>query len=391
MAALLAILAGANAYGAADSGRDIMFGVCRPNLSWEPDVKAREILDSIKESGADCVQLTLRENVEVTLAHVQYCKSIGLPVVLLIMPLETFMEDGAKPRSGKGKLWTVYGLSQIDVGKFEKIFGECVEFLKANGIEIIGIEVFNEINWADFNGDLPTSEGAGIVLGEGNYGEYAFAEKYFKGMEKYSLVLAAMRGALDESYSGSCLRKPEIILGSSALIGDMNWLGKVGGSVVCLDFHNKVLAGKIERAGKIEAVFENTDAYAVHVYPGETECDPAAYPEKIERFVRKNTDPVLRFVDRKKPVYITEFSYSSWLFRNEENPQEMRARMTGDFLRSLAQNSLAEINWGGVFHFCYDGDENWCVVSERDGPRWPMLDLFKKRWPKKASVQIEKN
>ena len=69
----------------------------------------------------------------------------------------------------------------------------------------------------------------------------------------------------------------------------------------------------------------------------------------------------------------------------------MRARMTGDFLRSLAQNSLAEINWGGVFHFCYDGDENWCVVSERDGPRWPMLDLFKKRWPKKASVQIEKN
>ena len=94
---------------------------------------------------------------------------------------------------------------------------------------------------------------------------------------------------------------------------------------------------------------------------------------------------------RKKPVYITEFSYSSWLFRNEENPQEMRARMTGDFLRSLAQNSLAEINWGGVFHFCYDGDENWCVVSERDGPRWPMLDLFKKCWPKKASVQIEKN
>ena len=55
MAALLAILAGANAYGAADSGRDIVFGVCRPNLSWEPDVKAREILDSIKESGADCV------------------------------------------------------------------------------------------------------------------------------------------------------------------------------------------------------------------------------------------------------------------------------------------------------------------------------------------------
>ena len=182
VAVLLAFLMGACAVWATDAGGDIMFGVCRPNLSWEPDSKARGILDSIKESGAKCVQLTLRENVEVTLGHVQYCKNIGLPVVLLIMPLETFMEDGAKPRPGNGKLWTVYGLSQIDVRKFEKIFGECVEFFKANDIEIIGFEVFNEINWADFNGDLPVNDGAGIVLDEDNYGEHAFAGKYFKGM-----------------------------------------------------------------------------------------------------------------------------------------------------------------------------------------------------------------
>ena len=374
-----------------DAGPDIMFGVCRPNLGWEADEKAEGILDSIKESGAKCVQLTLRENIEVTLRHARYCNSINLPVVLLIMPLETFMENGAEPRPGNGSLWTVYGLSQIDVRKFEKMFGECVKFLNDEGVEIIGIEVFNEINWADFNGDLPVNEGVGVVLDENNYKDHAFSEKYFTGMGKYSQVLAAMRNAIDSAYPETGLRKPEIILGSSVLVSDMNWLGKIGGSVADLGFHYKVLAGKVPGAGGISGVFDNVDAYAVHVYPADIEYDCALYPEKIEKFVRKNIDPLFRFADRVKPVYITEFSYSSWLFKDWENPQEMRARMTGNFLRSLAQNSLAQINWGGVFHFCYDGDENWCVVSEKDGPRRPMLDLFKERWPKKIPAQAEKN
>ena len=108
----------------------LQFGFCRPNLMWVNDKKkCEEILDGIKASGAKCVQLTLRENSAPTLQHIEYANSIGLPVNMLIMPMQDFMLDGAKPRPKSKNFWSVYGVSQVDLKKFEKKLDEyCAQF-----------------------------------------------------------------------------------------------------------------------------------------------------------------------------------------------------------------------------------------------------------------------
>lgn len=61
-----------------------------------------------------------------------------------------------KPRLGRGKeIRDVRGLSSMDVSRYREIITNFLGQLDSAKITIYGIEVGNEINWANFNGDLP--------------------------------------------------------------------------------------------------------------------------------------------------------------------------------------------------------------------------------------------
>ena len=82
---------------------------------------------------------------------------------MLIMPMQDFMLDGAKPRPKSKNFWSVYGVSQVDLKKFEKKLDELFKDIAQRRLNILSIELFNEINWVDFNGDLQTVEGGAIT------------------------------------------------------------------------------------------------------------------------------------------------------------------------------------------------------------------------------------
>lgn len=364
----------------------LQFGFCRPNLMWVNDKKkCEEILDGIKASGAKCVQLTLRENSAPTLQHIEYANSIGLPVNMLIMPMQDFMLDGAKPRPKSKNFWSVYGVSQVDLKKFEKKLDELFKDIAQRRLNILSIELFNEINWVDFNGDLQTVEG-GAIINENNYKDFPFMEKYIEGMEKYTQLVSILRRKIDSAYTGgkNNLPKPLLVCGSPVLGGDSNWLNKVGGSVIDLSFHYKILAGKFDGAPKAENVFDKTDAVAAHIYPGIESIDnnPQTCAATAEKNVRAYIDPVYEFAPRDILIFITEFSFSSWLFRNEPDPQAARAQTTKNFLMQFSKTSLKDVNWGCIFHYCYDDDDNWGAIAKDGTIRRPMLDIFKETYPR---------
>lgn len=389
-AAIAAVFSAANVLAAESNAEklsndtSLQFGFCRPNLMWVSDKeKCKEILDGIKASGAKCVQLTLRENSDPTLRHIEYANSIGLPVNMLIMPMQDFMLDGAKPRPKSKNFWSVHGISQVDLKKFEKKLDELFMEISRRRLDILSIELFNEINWVDFNGDLQTVEG-GAIINEENYRKFPFMKNYIAGMEKYTKLVSILRRKIDEAYPKG-ENKPLLVCGSPVLGGDSNWLNKVGGSVIDLSFHYKILSGRFKEAPKAENVFDKADAVAAHIYPGIKSIDnnPQTCAATAEKTVRAYIDPVYEFAPRDILVFITEFSFSSWLFRNEPDPQAARAQATKNFLMQFSKTTLKDVNWGCIFHYCYDGDDNWGVIAKDGTLRRQMLDIFKESYPRK--------
>ena len=394
---MAAIFSAANIFAAESNAKklsndtSLQFGFCRPNLMWVGDQnKALKLLDGIKASGAKCVQLTMRENAEPTFRHIEYANSIGLPVNMLIMPMEDFMRNGSKPRPKTKHFWSVYGLSQLDAKKFEKKLDKLLDTIAKRRLNILSIELFNEINWVDFNGDLQPVEG-GAIIDESNYKNFPFMKNYIAGMEKYTQLVSILRKKIDDKYSNgkTGLPKPLIVCGSPVLGGDSNWLNKVGGSVIDLNFHYKILAGKFEGATKAENVFDKVDAVAAHIYPGAENIDnnPETCAATAEKTVRAYIDPVFEFAPRDILIFITEFSFSSWLFRNEPDPQAARALTTKNFLMQFSKTTLKDVNWGCIFHYCYDDDDNWGAISKDGKIRQPMLDIFKESYPKNFAKQ----
>jgi len=382
----ISLCAEENLYKQMSNAPAIQYGFCRPNLSWlGAKNNWQPILDGIKESGAKAVQLNFRENSKPTYEQIAHCNKIELPVNLEIMPLETFVKDGSQKRDGGGKLWNAYGISQIDLQKFSAIFSEWVKELKKRNLRIESFEVFNEINWADFNGDLAIVQG-GAAVTEKNYKKYPFALKYIEGMVTYSKVLDIIRKTIETEYTPQKteLPKPLVILGSFVFHGDSNWFAKINSSVIDSDFHFKVLAGKIPEANEAKNVFKNVDGYAVHIYPEAKYLDvkPSTADKTAEKAIRRYIDPIFKEAPKDKLVCITEFSYSSWHFRNEKNPQQARADQTKAFLRSLSKNSLKDINWGFIFHYCYDDDNNWGAIAKDGEVRRPILDVCKEEYPR---------
>ena len=64
-------------------------------------------------------------------------------------------------------------------GTLQQKLDELFKDIAQRRLNILSIELFNEINWVDFNGDLQTVEG-GAIINENNYKDFPFMEKYIE-------------------------------------------------------------------------------------------------------------------------------------------------------------------------------------------------------------------
>ena len=86
-------------------------------------------------------------------------------------------------------------------GTLQQKLDELFKDIAQRRLNILSIELFNEINWVDFNGDLQTVEG-GAIINENNYKDFPFMEKYIEGMEKYTQLVSILRRKIDSASTG---------------------------------------------------------------------------------------------------------------------------------------------------------------------------------------------
>ncbi len=139
---------------------DVLVGVNQVNTAWLTAKQREGIFSDMRASGVQAVRLNLQPPFEETRRSILEAHRAGLAILLVTtFSSPTFYERGTQRRPKTDTVPAAYPLSRIDPIAFERFLLEFWRSLAKDGVELDGIEVGNEIDWAEFNGDLATHEG----------------------------------------------------------------------------------------------------------------------------------------------------------------------------------------------------------------------------------------
>jgi hypothetical protein len=111
------------------------------------------IVDQLKRSGAGFVRTSLRPD-DKNMKLAKNLQSQGIGLVLVVGPV--FLPNAQLRRADeKRHMRSAIPLSAADPELSKAYYQTVFDKLDAYGVRLTGIEVGNEINWPDFNGDFP--------------------------------------------------------------------------------------------------------------------------------------------------------------------------------------------------------------------------------------------
>jgi hypothetical protein len=135
------------------------FGVNRVNLAWLDAAAREKVLDQIAQSGTKSVRLSISVPVDASIDAVKVAHQKGLAILLEIsLNNPAFYPEGTKKRSGRGRIWDTYRLSDISPDLYRTVIGDVLQRIDRLGVPLVAVEPGNEINWAPYNGDLDIRE-----------------------------------------------------------------------------------------------------------------------------------------------------------------------------------------------------------------------------------------
>jgi hypothetical protein len=238
-------------------------------------------------------------------------------------------------------------LSQTD---FQRLF----DSLDANGIQLAGVELGNEINWAAFNPEFPLP-GEGKILSLKDLTQDSEGKQIAKGFLQYLKVLEALKEVRDHSRLNRTT--PIISAGMvSAKDGEKLYNNKKEDMVG--------LASTIAflRARGLDSL---VDAYGIHSYPSPGQ--PGTPTAEAQRAARLNSVDLAECraegTTGGKPCWITE-----WGFPNTDvscPPKEtgrtlLIEELRGDFAKVAAEHRLV-----GIDYFSWNSDP-WSKTVDAD-------------------------
>lgn len=235
---------------------DTIYGVNRVNLGWLPEMKRQETLSNIVEAHVSSVRLTLAPPFADSILAVRAAQHLGLGVLLNInLSYANFYPPGILARPGANGLNEARKLSQLDPEFFLKMFTPIWRELEADGIPLTGIELGNEINWADFNGDLSANATSSY---SGALASLPEREAYEEGMRRYVQIVRIV----------SNLRNTSIVDGRMKIIS-------AGLATIPEDFAAQKHAHYVAPSDAINllrsyGIDEIVSGYGLHFYPGST-------------------------------------------------------------------------------------------------------------------------
>jgi hypothetical protein len=133
--------------------RDCNVGVNVNSFQNFSAVDQETIVGQLVSSGVRCVRTSLRpDDKNIHLAKELQDKGIGL----VLVPGAEFLPGAPlRPADAKTHMRSAMPLSWADPIRSRVFYQSPFDKLDANGIVLAGVELGNEINWTDFNGDFP--------------------------------------------------------------------------------------------------------------------------------------------------------------------------------------------------------------------------------------------
>jgi len=331
----MAALLGAALLAVAPSGvlADTRFGVNRVNMAWLKPAERELIFDQMVESGVVAVRLSLTRPLDQSIDAVRLAHEKGLAILLEIsLNNADFYPDGTKPRSGRGRIWDMYRLSDISPDRFQPMIADALQKIDALGVPLVAVEPGNEINWGAYNGDLAIlpKEKMKTARSLSEMEELPLVEK---GAEKYVGLLRIVRAELAKTrYSA----KAEII---SAGLSDIPFVDADRRGIDSVD--PAAFTDLLKKYGLSDAA----DGYGIHIYPGSSGTRAAR---------AKHISNALSFCGGAdgKPCWITEWGFantSKACPANDNNREQLVQKARDRFRQMMDSGQIA-----AAYYFDWD-------------------------------------
>jgi len=267
-------------------------GINRVNLAWLSRADQERILQDIAASGITHIRLSLSRPVDKSIDAVEIADRLGLKILLEIqLGNRDYYPPEAHPRSGYGRIWDVYRLSDLDLDIYRAQLRSALRRIDGMGIRIDAVEPGNEINYSAYNGDLVVYEKPGGRTPR-NVSEIADRAAFERGLEAY---VGAVRITREELRRTVHSRDALLI---SAGLSDVGTREADSRGMERLD------SGEFISLLRERGVDALVDGYGIHLYPGRK--DDAAlkrYVTELLAFCRPEGEG--------RPCWVTEWGIAN--------------------------------------------------------------------------------
>lgn len=288
-----AIVIGVQPVTPAHAAGDTRFGVNRVNLAWLSPAEREKLLDLMVKNGVVAVRLSLTKPIDQSIDAVRVAHAKGLAILLEIsLNNPAFYPEGTQPRSGLGRIWDMYRLSDISPDQFRSVVGDALRKIDALKIPLVAVEAGNEINWGAYNGDLEVKAKAKSRTAR-SLADLDNLPAVEQGAARYVQLAAVVRKELQSTqYS----RNAKVISAglSDIPVADADRRG--------IDSIDPASFTNLMRKHGLDKV---VDGYGIHIYPGSngTAAARAAHVSQALSICRSEPDG--------KPCWITEWGFSN--------------------------------------------------------------------------------
>jgi hypothetical protein len=342
---VLRILAVCLYLSSAAHAQDMVVGVNVVNPMRAAVAKQNALFDQLQAAGVHVIRCGI-SNDDKGIDFAKRAASHGIRVQLIAGP-QYAANAPSRPYQPDvyPAMWGRPPLSHADPALSKANFQRLFDSLDANNLELAGVELGNEINWAAFNPEFPLP-GEGKILGLQDLDDDPEGKQIAKGFLQYIQILAALKDVRDHSRLN---RSTPIILAGlvCAKDGDKLYNDKKE-DMVSLSATITFL-----RAHGLDALVE---AYGVHIYPSPGQ--PGSPTAAAQRAAQLNGVDLAECRAKGspggKPCWVTE-----WGFGNNDvscPPNEFGRTLLIEETRQSFDAAAAEHRLVGIDYFSWDSD-----------------------------------
>jgi hypothetical protein len=307
-------------------GRECAVGVNVNSFQNFSAAEQQTIVDQLKRSGVGFVRTSLRPD-DKNMNLAKNLQSDGIGLVLVVGPV--FLPNAPlRPADPKRYMRSAVPLSYADPERSRAYYQTMFDKLDAYGVALTGVELGNEINWPDFNGDFPVP-GQGKAFTLDDLSRDPEAKQVARGLLQYLKVLTVLKQVRDHSKLNQ--HAPIISAGMATGSGGA-WQQKLQ-----LDSVSILVTYAFLRAHGLDDL---VDGYGVHTYPPQVKLGDAIAAAQRNVQLDKTVFPP----GNSKPYWLTEWGFPSLATSSAED--QTRAQSVAVTCRpAYEQAEAALLTW----------------------------------------------